>query len=50
MPQSSHLLAVKRIFRYLAGTWDSGILYGRGGLSTLIGYSDSDYAGDVETG
>jgi hypothetical protein len=50
MLQLSHLLAVKRIFRYLAGTWDSGILYGRGGTSTLVGYSDSDYAGDVETG
>jgi hypothetical protein len=49
MPQSSHLLAIKRIFRYLAGTWDSGILYDQGGMSTLVGYSDSDYAGDVET-
>ena len=48
-PQTSHLHAVKRIFRYLAGTWDSGILFRRGGEG-ITGYSDSDYAGDIESG
>jgi hypothetical protein len=50
MSQLSHLLAVERIFRYLAGTWDSGILYNRGRNLPLVSYSDLDYTGDVETG
>ena len=29
-PQNSHLHAVKRFFRNLARTWDSGILFRRG--------------------
>lgn len=46
-----HWQAVKRILSYVAGTMDCGIEY-RGSENdeiTLEGYSDSDYAGDVET-
>jgi hypothetical protein len=41
-------LSAKRIFRYLKGTADFGIFYKTGGESNLIGFSDSDYAGDIE--
>jgi hypothetical protein len=49
-PQISHLQAVRRIFWYLSGTCDFGILFGRGGDSVVTGFSDSDYAGDIESG
>jgi hypothetical protein len=49
-PQAAHLQAVRRIFWYLSCTADFGILFGRGGKSVVTGYSDSDYAGDTESG
>ncbi|CAL5408817.1 unnamed protein product [Camellia sinensis] len=45
-PTELHLLAAKRIFRYLKGTTNFGILYKKGEQSGLIGFTDSDYAGD----
>lgn len=46
----SHWEAVKRIFRYLSGTKDLGIMYRSGGSkSDLIGFCDADYARDLET-
>jgi hypothetical protein len=49
-PTTDHLLAVKRVLRYIAGTTDLGCQYGRkDGAGELIGYSDSDLAGDVDT-
>jgi len=45
-----HWRAIKKIFRYLKGTSDIGILYN--GSSEDVdprGYSDADYAGDTET-
>lgn len=47
-PTEVHLLAAKRIFRYLKGTADFGILCKNGRESSLIGFSDSDYAGDLD--
>ncbi|KAH9750874.1 hypothetical protein KPL71_014049 [Citrus sinensis] len=44
-PKESHLLAVKRIFRYLSGTIDIGLWYPRGTHIDLTCYSDSDFAG-----
>ena len=47
---SEHWGAVKRIFAYLKGTLDYGIEYCSGGSNlNLVGYSDADFAGDVET-
>jgi len=47
---ATHWRAVKRIFAYLQGTSDYGIKYGSGGSeAALIGFSDADYAGDIET-
>jgi hypothetical protein len=47
-PTEQHLLAAKRIFRYLKGTSDFGILYKKGARENLYGFSDSDYAGDQD--
>ncbi|XP_036347223.1 secreted RxLR effector protein 161-like [Rhagoletis pomonella] len=47
-PKPSHVSAVKRILRYLNGTAERGIQYS-GPSTTLKGYSDSDFARDVDT-
>jgi hypothetical protein len=44
-PRECHLVAVKRILRYLVSTLCFGIWYPKGSTFDLIGYSDSDYAG-----
>jgi hypothetical protein len=44
-PRECHLVAVKRILRYLVATPCFGIWYPKGSTFDLIGYSDSDYAG-----
>ncbi|KPJ19636.1 Retrovirus-related Pol polyprotein from transposon TNT 1-94 [Papilio machaon] len=46
----SHWNAVKKIFKYLKGTIEFGLCYQSKPQSTeLIGYSDADYANDIET-
>ena len=44
-PKFSHLMAVKRIIRYLLGTVSLGLWYPKNSLCNLVGYSDSDFAG-----
>ena len=45
-----HLHAVKRILRYVAGTLDYGLHYGRApDTARFIGYCDSDLASNVDT-
>ncbi|GJX47358.1 hypothetical protein Tco_0272548 [Tanacetum coccineum] len=44
-PKESHLMAVKRIFRYLKGTPSLGLRYPKCSSFDQKGYSDSDYAG-----
>ena len=44
--KESHHKAVKHILRYLAHTPTLGLWYPKGSAFDLIGYSDSDYAGD----
>ena len=44
-PKESHLIAVKRIFRYLKGTQGLGLWYPKDTGVNLVGYSDTDYAG-----
>ncbi|GJT50374.1 putative ribonuclease H-like domain-containing protein [Tanacetum coccineum] len=44
-PKTSHLHAVKRIFRYLKGKPKLGLWYPRVSSFDLEAYSDSDYAG-----
>ncbi|GJW13619.1 putative ribonuclease H-like domain-containing protein [Tanacetum coccineum] len=43
-PKTSHLLAVKRIFRYLKGKLTLGLWYYRDSPFELVAYTDSDYA------
>ena len=45
-PKESHHKAVKHILRYLAHTPTLGLWYPKGSVFDIIGYSDSDYAGD----
>nr|GEV06128.1 hypothetical protein [Tanacetum cinerariifolium] len=44
-PKTSHLYAVKRIFKYLKGKPKLGLWYPRESAFDLEAYSDSDYAG-----
>ncbi|GJR33489.1 hypothetical protein Tco_1209173 [Tanacetum coccineum] len=45
-PKTSHLEAVKRIFRYIKGTTHLGLWYPKGsGIETIV-YADSDHARD----
>ena len=41
--KESHLIAVKRIFRYLKGTQSLGLWYPKDTCFNLVGYSDADY-------
>ena len=47
-PKESHVLAVKRIFRYLKGTKDFGLWYLKGKDLSLIAYIDADWAGCID--
>ncbi|MBY3556099.1 Ty1/Copia family ribonuclease HI, partial [Modestobacter lapidis] len=44
-PMESHLLAVKRIFKYISGTSDLGLFYPKHVPFTIASYSDADFAG-----
>ncbi|GKF42699.1 uncharacterized mitochondrial protein-like protein [Tanacetum coccineum] len=47
-PKTSHLLAVKRIFRYLKGKPTLGLWYSRNSPFELVAYTNSDYAGATQ--
>ena len=47
-PTELHLLAAKRVLRYLKGTTEFGIFYKKGGNKEFLAYTDSDYAGDLD--
>ncbi|CAH9072952.1 unnamed protein product [Cuscuta epithymum] len=45
-PRTSHLLAVKRIYRYLQGTTTHGLwMRSDKNISVIVAYSDADWAG-----
>ncbi|KAI3666944.1 hypothetical protein L6452_41985 [Arctium lappa] len=44
-PKESHLIAVKRIFRYIKGIPNLGLWYPKDSGFNLTAYSDSDFAG-----
>jgi hypothetical protein len=50
-PHEEHMVAVKRVLRYVAGTRTHGLYYTRReeGRARLTGFSDADMAGDVDT-
>jgi len=45
-PKESHLTGVKRIFRYLKGKTNLGLLCRKSLAYKLVGFFDADYAGD----
>jgi hypothetical protein len=47
-PKESHVLAVKRIFRYLKGTEEFGLWYPKGKDLSLIAYTDADWVGCID--
>ena len=42
-PRETHLTTVKRIFRYLKGTTNLGLLYKKSLDYKLVGFCDADY-------
>ena len=46
-PTQQHWTGVKRIMRYVKGTVHYGILYTKQSSQECVGYSDADWAGDV---
>lgn len=48
-PRKPHWEAAKGVLRYLRGTSDYGLLYGGSVQEGLVGYTDADYAGDLDT-
>nr|GEW58098.1 copia protein [Tanacetum cinerariifolium] len=48
-PTERHLKEVKRIFRYLRGTINTGLWYTKDFGFELTGFSDADYAGSLST-
>uniref|UniRef100_A0A3Q7HIM5 Uncharacterized protein n=1 Tax=Solanum lycopersicum TaxID=4081 RepID=A0A3Q7HIM5_SOLLC len=47
-PSKLHLGAAKRVLRYIAGTTEHGIWYSKATNFTLTGFTDSDYAGNID--
>ena len=45
-PRESHLIVVKRIFKYLKGTTNLGLFYRKTNEYKLVGYCDADFTGD----
>lgn len=48
-PKIAHVEAAKRILKYLNKTFNFGILYLNSKHDELLAYSDSDYAGDIDS-
>ena len=48
-PHTYHLQATKRILRCIKGILNDGIFYDNTDDVKLVGYIDSDWAGDIET-
>jgi hypothetical protein len=46
-PRSVHMVGAKHVLRYVAGTVDYGLDYVKGDGVSLVGYTDSDWAGCV---
>ncbi|XP_059629556.1 secreted RxLR effector protein 161-like [Cornus florida] len=47
-PTITHFKAAKRILRYIKGTLDFGLFYSFSNDFKLVGYCDSDWAGDLD--
>ena len=47
-PRENHLMAVKRIMRYLKGTDDFGLYYKKNKKFKLNAYTDADWGGNID--
>jgi hypothetical protein len=47
-PKYTHWKAIKRILRYIKGTVSLGLFYSKSNEHKLMGYSESDWCGDVD--
>nr|KYP66220.1 Retrovirus-related Pol polyprotein from transposon TNT 1-94 [Cajanus cajan] len=47
-PTTTHLKTAKRILRYIKGTTSFGLYYSNSNDYKLVGYSDSDWSGDMD--
>ena len=47
-PVHTHWKALKRILRYIQGTISLGMFYSKTEDYKLVGYSDSDWCGDID--
>ena len=47
-PKETHVLAIKRIFRYLKGTIEFGLWYPKGNEFTLVAYTDANWEGNID--
>ena len=48
-PRHLHLVAVRRIIKYLCGTPSHGLFFSTGSPLRLVAYSDADWAGCLDT-
>ena len=48
-PSKEHWTAAKRVLRYVKGTVELGLKFEHSTKFELVGYSDADWAGDVDT-
>jgi hypothetical protein len=47
-PKESHVMVVKRIFKYLKGTEEFGLWYTKGNYLSFIAYTDVDWASSID--
>ncbi|XP_022003993.1 uncharacterized mitochondrial protein AtMg00810-like [Helianthus annuus] len=47
-PKKSHWETGKRILRYIKGTLNHGVVYSKGSKGKLVGFSDNNYAGNID--
>ena len=47
-PRRQHWLAAMRVVKYVSGTKNYGLRFVRDSVAEVVGYSDSDWAGEVE--
>ena len=48
-PYEVHMIAAKRVLRYLKGTTGLSLLFRRGGVLVPVVYADADFAGDISS-
>ena len=46
--KEAHVLAIKRIFRYLKGMTEFGLWYPKGNQLTLVSYTDANWVGSID--